>query len=164
MKKHSRPIITIGISSLLLIFVSLCLFTFAILSLVSARADYRLSSKIADRTTNYYEASGEAYQRIAQIDDILQSVYLGSNDQEAFFAQLPETFSAFADVSYDSADQELSFQVSVNDTQILSICLLLHFPMEADDVFYSIRQWQTINITDWTPDTQQNLYIQPAFS
>lgn len=38
-KKTSRPLLTTGTSTLLLIFVSLCLLTFAVLSFLSARAD-----------------------------------------------------------------------------------------------------------------------------
>lgn len=161
MKKHSRPLLTIGISSLLLIFVSLCLFTFAVLSLVSARSDYRLSSKIADRTTDYYEASNQAYDLIARLDEVFLSSYEDSLDQEEFFANLAATFSTFPQVSYDPNSQELSFQVSIDDKQILSIRLQIYYPTESDDSFYSVHQWQTVNISDWTPDTQQNLYIQP---
>ena len=42
-KKTSRPLLTAGTSTLLLIFLSLCLLTFAVLSLLSARADRNLS-------------------------------------------------------------------------------------------------------------------------
>ncbi|MFQ9395109.1 MAG: hypothetical protein ACLR2E_15000 [Lachnospiraceae bacterium] len=41
-KKTSRPLLTAGTSTLLLIFLSLCLLTFAVLSLLSARADRNL--------------------------------------------------------------------------------------------------------------------------
>lgn len=44
--KHQLPI-GIGISSILSIFVILCLLTFAVLSLVSANADYKLVKKTA---------------------------------------------------------------------------------------------------------------------
>ena len=41
----------IGSSSLLVIFVILCLVSFATLSIVSANADYKLSKKVLDRTS-----------------------------------------------------------------------------------------------------------------
>ena len=50
MRQRQKPIITIGVSSLLLIFLSLCLIIFAVLSLVSARADLSLSENMARRT------------------------------------------------------------------------------------------------------------------
>ena len=67
-KKTSRPLLTAGTSTLLLIFLSLCLLTFAVLSLLSARADRNLSRKTADRTTAYYEACNQAENRIGEID------------------------------------------------------------------------------------------------
>lgn len=44
-KKTSRPLLTAGTSTLLLIFLSLCLLTFAVLSLLAARAGPNLSRK-----------------------------------------------------------------------------------------------------------------------
>ena len=48
-QNNNRSPVSIGISSLILIFVMLCLLTFSVLSLVSARADMRLSQRSADR-------------------------------------------------------------------------------------------------------------------
>ena len=55
-------------SSILLIFVTLCLVSFATLSLVSANADRKLSTKVADRTVAYYNACNKAEESIASID------------------------------------------------------------------------------------------------
>ena len=55
-RSSSRSAISVGTTTLVLIFVLLCLLTFSVLSLVSARANMRLSQKSADRTTAYYEA------------------------------------------------------------------------------------------------------------
>ena len=54
----------IGSSSILVIFVILCLVSFATLSIVSANADYKLSKKVLDRTTAYYEAEGQAHRHL----------------------------------------------------------------------------------------------------
>ena len=62
MKKEKRSFgLSIGSSSILVIFVVLCLTTFATLSLVSARADDKLSQKTADAAVSYYalDAAGE---------------------------------------------------------------------------------------------------------
>lgn len=60
--------INIGFSSILVIFVILCLVSFATLSVVSANADYKLSAKLADRTTAYYTACNKAYEQLATIE------------------------------------------------------------------------------------------------
>lgn len=156
MKKRSRPLLTAGISSLLLIFVSLCLLTFAVLSLVSARADYRLSTRIADRTTAYYAASNQAHDLLQEVDAALSLLYESSEDQETYFSRLSEALPEFT-----VSEKEVSFSVSVNEEQLLSICLEIQYPASVEDSFYRIHQWQTVNLGDWIPDTKQNLYIQP---
>ena len=46
----------IGSASILLVFVILCLVSFAVLSIVSANADSKLSARVLERTTAYYAA------------------------------------------------------------------------------------------------------------
>ena len=58
-KKHP-PVVNIGSSSLLVIFLVLCLVTFATLSLSSARSDYNISRRLAERKTESYAASSQA--------------------------------------------------------------------------------------------------------
>lgn len=57
-----------GSSSILVIFMVLCLVTLASLSMISAVSDYKLSRKVADRTTAYYEAVNKAEEKLAAID------------------------------------------------------------------------------------------------
>ncbi len=57
--KNSSPL-GIGIITIFMILVVLCLTTFAILTLSSARADLRLSQVNAETVTAYYEADARA--------------------------------------------------------------------------------------------------------
>ena len=57
-----------GSSSILVIFMVLCLVTLASLSMISAVSDYKLSRKVADRTTAYYTAVNKAEEKLAAID------------------------------------------------------------------------------------------------
>ena len=57
-----------GTASILLVFVTLCLVSFAVLTLVNANADMRLSTRIAERTSTYYAAVSEA-QRFIEAND-----------------------------------------------------------------------------------------------
>ena len=65
----------IGSSSLLVTFIILCLVSFATLSIVSANADYKLSDKVLERTTAYYEASNEAETQLSQLHGELAAAY-----------------------------------------------------------------------------------------
>jgi len=60
--------IHVGISSILLIVVILALVCFAGLSLISASADYRLSQKLASRTTAYFDALSHANRDLAALN------------------------------------------------------------------------------------------------
>ena len=59
---------TTGISLLLLIFLSLCLITFSLLSFSGATADERLSQKAADHTTEYYQMVSRANEVLNFVD------------------------------------------------------------------------------------------------
>lgn len=61
MKKKYSFGLSSGVSSILIIIVILALVSFAGLSLASSNADYRMCRKLADRTTEYYQAASESY-------------------------------------------------------------------------------------------------------
>ena len=66
-KKEPRAGMSIGVSSILVIFIIICLVTFSVMSLVSARADYTLSKKIADRNRAYYSATSRAQIKLREM-------------------------------------------------------------------------------------------------
>ena len=165
-KKTSRPLLTAGTSTLLLIFVSLCLLTFAVLSLLSARADRNLSQKTAERTTAYYEACNQAEDRLGELDEIFEKIWEGTDGEEAYFQEIEKHFEnetgqeagAFA-YSWDGASCTLACSVTLTYTQALSVSLFLSYP-EVGDTFYTVTSLKTVNTADWTPDTRQNVYVQ----
>ena len=59
-EKAPAPFFNIGASSLLVIFLILCLVTFAILTLTSAKSDADFAEKLAHHKTNYYAACNTA--------------------------------------------------------------------------------------------------------
>ncbi|MCC8065672.1 MAG: hypothetical protein LIO94_01020 [Clostridiales bacterium] len=74
---------TTGISLMLLIFLSLCLITFSLLSLSGASADQNLSQKAADRTTEYYAAVTTANEILDKIDSQLAAALKESADSKS---------------------------------------------------------------------------------
>ena len=155
-KKTSRPLLTTGTSTLLLIFVSLCLLTFAVLSLLSARADRNLSRKSAERTSAYYKACNQAEDRLGETDQMLEKLWQETAGEKAYFQAVRE---AFEDMDFDEENHTLSFSVPLTDTQVLAITLKLQTP-EPGSAFYTITGWKTVNTAGWTADTRQNVYVQ----
>ena len=82
-KKISFSFIHMGAPSLLMIFLVLCLFTFALLSLSSAKNNRTLSQQSADRIQAYYQASSLAEQALDQIDTILSDTYKNCGAESA---------------------------------------------------------------------------------
>lgn len=129
MSKKREFRVNVGTSSILLIFIILCLVAFATLSIVSANADYKLSRKVADRTSAYYEAANQAEKYIASIDKTLQSVYSSAESEEAYFSTVGHT---------------KSYLIPISDLQGLSITLDILYPTEEEEPFYHITSWQVI--------------------
>lgn len=155
-KKTFRPLLTTGTSTLLLIFVSLCLLTFAVLSFLSARADQNLSRKTAERTSAYYEACNQAEDRLGETDRMLEKIWQETANEKAYFQAVRE---AFEDMDFDEESRMLSFSVPLTDTQVLTVTLKLRTP-ESGSTFYTISGWKTVNTAEWTADTRQNVYVQ----
>lgn len=121
--------INIGSSSLLMIFVILCLVSFAALSIVSANADYKLSARMLERTTAYYEACNQAESNIARIDATLQEVYKSCSSEEEYFS-IVGRFKAYA--------------VPISDIQTLEVIVDILYPAVPGEPLYSIRSWQAV--------------------
>lgn len=131
-KKHSFGI-NIGSASILLIFVLLCLISFATLSIVSANADSKLTNKVLERTTAYYDACNKAEASLAEIDKTLIRVYLESDNADAYFA---------------SVGHSKSFNITVSEMQTLVVQIEILYPTRDEDTFYRITKWQVVTDED----------------
>jgi len=78
-KRKNSFNLSVGASSILMIFVVLCLTTFGVLSYVTANADSKISTKNAETVENYYAGTTEAEKKLQTIDDSLLSA---KNDAE----------------------------------------------------------------------------------
>ena len=73
-EQTSRNKVNIGLSSLILIFIVLCLSTFGLLSLSSARGDLELAERGAQAAKEFYEADSKGQQWLAGSDRMLQQM------------------------------------------------------------------------------------------
>ncbi len=108
MKVKEKFGISAGISSILMVFVVLCLTTFGVLSLVTARADANMTNKTGQTIENYHEVDAKAQQKISEIDTALYTALMGAR-------------SYIVDGSYDTssisgADADLLNSISNSDT------------------------------------------------
>ena len=145
--KRENPILNFGASLLLVVFLILCLVTFAVLTLSSAANDYEFSRKLAVRKAAYYEANNQAEYLLKEIDQML----VDGNDWKQAVSLSTETVSITADLDENNVPV-ISYSVPLDDAQALSVCLEL-FPADAaGDTTYHIRKWQVVSTTEWESD------------
>lgn len=120
----------IGSASILLVFVILCLISFSVLSIVSANADSKLSGRVLERTTAYYNACNQAEQSLAGMDKTLQRIYASSESEEAYFT---------------SVGHGKSYVIPISDLQSLQVTIEILYPVFPEDTFYRITAWQVLN-------------------
>lgn len=125
--------INIGSSSLLMIFVILCLVSFATLSIVSANADRKLNKKVLERTARYYSACNEAEISIKNLDRVLENIYESADSEEAY---------------YSTVGHEKEFIIEISDLQYLDVCVSILYPDLADASKYEITSWQVVTRDD----------------
>lgn len=145
MKKNTEFSLNIGLPTILLIFVVLCLISFGVLSLVSANADWKLSQKLISRSSSYYEACNEAERFLAEMDTTLYHLYEQNTDILAFqniLAEFPTIYN-----------------FPVSDLQELEVILSFQIPSKQLPTFYHIESWKLIS-TD-NIDYDSGLHVIP---
>lgn len=127
-KKRNEFSLNIGTSSLLYIFVILCLVSFAILSLSSSIGDKKLSNRVLENTNAYYDACDKAEELIASFDSTLHDLYSTGISRSGYFEKVGHT---------------KSFSVQINEVQTLCVELKILFPVKAGEPFYEIEKYRT---------------------
>lgn len=163
MNNRSKPMTTanIGSSSMLVVFIILCLVTFATLSFVSSHNDLQFTQTVAERTTSYYAAVSEAQRQLSEIDAALISA---QTPKDALQALKSVSVTEEAGVLYGE------FFVKINDRQALSVMVKVpqHVapppsaaPEKTATARYTIIRWQEVSTTTWVGDNQVKL-ISPT--
>ncbi len=146
MKEKKFSFSSIGFASIVLIFVSMAILTFTVLSYMTALSDYRLSKKVAEKNSDYCIASSKGEIYLQYIDDRLLSLYQHSDDRVSFFSGINDAFADLEDVSVyrEVDDYYISYGFPMNENQSLDICLKINYPKSHYETFYKIVRWKTI--------------------
>lgn len=119
-ERFSLP--AVGLSSLLVIFVALCLAVFAQLAMSTAKADDKLSEQNHQAVMDYYQAEREADAIVAQIRS----------------GMIPEGVTC--------EDGVYSFRCVISETRALEVEVRL------EEDTHTILRWQVVSTTDWQAD------------
>ncbi|CAK7064298.1 MAG: hypothetical protein EUB_00686 [Eubacterium sp.] len=135
--RKNRQGMSVGVVSLIMIFVVFLLVSLAVLSLTTASANARMADKSLSMQSAYYEADANAQETLAQIDGVLRS---GGADQGALEA-------LNRGVTYDPESATIRFDTEISDTATLKSELRV----EGDSV--SVIRWQTVPDGEWQTDS-----------
>ena len=162
-EKAPAPFFNIGASSLLVIFLILCLVTFAILTLTSAKSDADFAEKLAHHKTNYYAACNTAESTLDEIDAVLADAWQLS-DTAAVFTEIETQLTALnsreqlqLSMDFTQSEPTVSYAVAIDDKQNLCVTLTLAAAPAKGEAYYRISQWQIQSSGEWNGDQTLNL-------
>ena len=144
-----------GLSTVLLVFVMLCLIIFSVLSLSTAKADLEMSRKVADRTQDYYQAQSKASERLKEIDAVLAKQY--NENKEHYLEETKEALQQEADLTVTEMESGAGllcvYTEPINETQQLRVELGIELPEEEADTYIQILGWEAEQAGAWNADT-----------
>jgi hypothetical protein len=88
--KNQKRFMGMGASSILMVLLVLYLITFAILALVSAVSDYRMTERLRASVLHFYEGDAETDRIIMEIDKILISLRAYSRNYYTYAEKIAE--------------------------------------------------------------------------
>lgn len=164
-EKAPAPFFYIGASSLLVIFLILCLVTFAILTLTSAKSDADFAEKLAHHKMNYYAACNTAESTLDKIDAVLADAWqLSDTDTAAVFTEIETQLTALdsreqlqLSMDFTQSEPTISYAVAIDDKQNLCVTLTLTAAPAKGEAYYRISQWQVQSSGEWKGDQTLNL-------
>ena len=144
-RKHDIGFSNFGFSTILLAFVMICIVTISAISLLTANSDYKLSKKVAEKSTAYYKAEEKAYAKLEEIDTLLALAYQDSTDETGYYEACAVRLSCLDYGTYEVIDMThtYSYAIPIADGQDLLVILTLQYPNSANDTFYQIYSWQS---------------------
>lgn len=162
MKKREIPVMNVGISLIILIFMNICLAAFAVLSLENAVSDYSLSKKTAKHTTQYYEAVNNVQEQLAKKNQELREK-AETKTTEAKSSQKKAEIKTAENMQKQSqkdikkvAKSQIKLTESVSKSQQLVVTLQLDetggYPQ------YYIQKWKLCSSDDWQADDSLDVY------
>ena len=131
--KSSRNKVSIGASSLILIFIVLCMATFGLLSLSSAQGDLKLARRNADAVKGYYEADNKGQQWLKGVDEVLMEEMGKGQDSTQCSLDIKDRLGEL----YDRETGLISTDIPMDRGQSLRIELVLM----CGEKHYDIKSW-----------------------
>lgn len=155
--KRRNSVISVGMVSIVLIFVLLSMLTFSVLSLVSAEADLRLSRKSVDRTSSFYAAENSANDVLLEAENAADASSGGAFLSDEMFA---EDVGGRLDPAYGVrvAGDTLCYEVPLDEEQVLEVTLKLSETAAEAGRHCRVEVWRVVSKHDWEAGSVGELF------
>lgn len=154
MKKREIPVMNLGISLIILIFMNVCLAAFAVLSLQNALSDYALTKKTAVHTTQYYKAVNKVQEQLAQKNTELEKQW--TQKKTAKQKEIGQKEIGKNRTAQKTVKQKLVILPEINIIESVSkrqqLVVTLHLDKTGIVPQYYIKKWQLCSPEDWQAD------------
>lgn len=127
-----NPPINPGISLLIVVFLTLCLFTFSAITLSSAINEFNRSKALSESTKDYYDAQNKAQDFLAATASSCKALGLTSIE-----APMEESFAIGRD-------------------QVLEVRLV---PCTDGKNYFTVEKWKVQSTATWEADDTLNLFM-----
>lgn len=135
----------------MVIFILLCLTSFATLSLTTATADRNLTERTAAATREYYDADARAEEMLARIDQLLVDARQGAGSREAYFASCAKLLEQeFPELNAEPGDSELAVRYTIPCGERSELVVRLRVLAEGAER-YTLEEWRLSPTGDWQP-------------
>ncbi|MCC2818849.1 hypothetical protein LK537_16230 [Lachnoclostridium pacaense] len=149
-EKSSRNKVSIGASSLILIFIVLCMATFGLLSLSSAQGDLKLARRNADAVKGYYEADNKGQQWLKDVDGVLMEEMGKGQDSTQCSLEIKDRLGDL----YDRETGLISTDIPMDRGRSLRIELVLM----CGEKRYEVKSWYVYNSEEYEIDTSMPVW------
>lgn len=145
-----NPLLNVGWSLMLMMFIALLLTTFSVLSVVTSQSQLDLSKKFAYAQTSYYEGNSKANKILMDIDKTLFDIQNSSSMQEYNL----KSYNALKNnenltCNLENGVSTVSFSVPCNnEINDINVILSLENCGGLNQPRYKILSWTLINNTE----------------
>lgn len=145
--EKKNPLLNVGWSLMLVIFVALLLTTFSVLSAISSKSQLDLSERFANAQQDYYKANNKANEILSDIDNELLKEQLKGGDSIGYSHNAYNSLKDKEDISCELENGILKISYSVpcikgtNEVVVVS----LEGCSGNTKSRYNIKKWALVN-------------------
>ena len=144
-KKSNMACSSIGSSLLLVIFLILSLVMVATLSVTTARNNYLISEREAERVTAKTAANNASEEILAALPSLCEEASeVSSQNVTTSVGEIS------VEITKEGAYTVFSWEIPFSDSQALSVSVNLESPDEPEN--YIITRWQSVTTAEWSSD------------